>query len=178
MRYNQSESILRVHNLDDFSLRDDELFRISVFYLLFPLNDNTCTRSRTLIDYGWKQLKFSDELKKRLIKVSDYTSYVTPNADEETIKRKNLCVDDKRLLFGEKGAVEVSNTDSNLFYSILHHIRNCFAHGNYRLVLNEGKRLILFEDHTTCKGSQRITARMILEFTTLLNWIDVVSNNV
>ena len=176
MRYKKSESILNVRKTDDYILSTDDFFRIASFYLLFPLNDKTCIRSRTLLDYGWNQSRISDALKNELLGVSDYFSNVVTTVNDEIINQKNLRCDSNDLLHGEKGAVEIGRTDTNLFYSILHHIRNCLAHGNYRFAMNDEDKYVLFEDHTTNAGSQSITARLVLKLSTLMGWINVVSN--
>ena len=64
----------------------------------------------------------------------------------------------------------------NQFLSVFYHLRNAFAHCRLNMVDIDGECVFILEDviHEKKTNALKLSARMIIKKSTLLNWIDLI----
>lgn len=72
----------------------------------------------------------------------------------------------------------IYDTQKNQFLSVFYHIRNAFAHCRLNMIDVNGECVFIFEDVQPKKNTEqlKVSARMILQKSTLLKWIDIIEN--
>ena len=70
----------------------------------------------------------------------------------------------------EKEVICFRNNKNNQFISAFYHIRNALAHGRFCIQNVNGEDFFAFED----VGKNKVSARMILRKSTLLQWIELI----
>ena len=64
----------------------------------------------------------------------------------------------------------------NQSLSMFYHIRNALAHGRMNMVDVDGECIFIFEDVKKEKNKCKVSARMILKKSSLLQWIDIIES--
>ena len=165
-----------VVDIPDDELNNRDTKKIINFYLFHTPIEKVCELARPLERYGWHKPWSSPEyLDKKMaeattnenfLKKSEYVEDMT-GALESVGLLNNFTAD----LSCEKACIYAGKEDKYL--SVLHHIRNCFAHGRFR-IFRRGKGYDVyyaFEDMTT---TGHVSARMLIKQTTLKKWIDII----
>lgn len=111
-------------------------------------------------------------LKKKLIDtIPNYQHIVRSVETSEDMKRplKELKLD-KLEEDSMETKICIVDTCSNIFLSVFRHIRNGLAHGRFRFYQFEGGYFLFLEDIY----KKHVTARMILDVSILLKWINII----
>ena len=165
----------------DIGLPREQEAAIWDFYVTKSIASSASQR-RTISDYGWKNIPFKEMLSSAGI-LSNNVKILPATSINETLKKYNLDTgkanDEKEIEIDELKIVCLTPftiADENPpkakvgdAESVLTHIRNAFAHGN-TYFFDNGK--VLLED----KNSNVITARILIDVQTLLDWIPIVDN--
>ena len=158
---------------------DAELFRIVTFFVFHSPCPGLSSMGKPLSAYNWnkpwrkpfylnRQLRQAASTYNLLFSASTYENMrealSKANLLErfpDDIKTERICIYDKM---------------QNQFLSVFYHIRNAFAHCRLNMVDVDGECVFILEDVQPKKNSNqlRVSARMILRKTTLLNWIDII----
>ncbi len=175
---NTGSESLWIIDIPDSELNNKYTKRIINFYLFHtPVQDKSAL-SRPLSSYGWTDPWNAPEyLNRRLANIISNNNFLI-EAPRITDMRTPLQSAGLLESFPgdpteEKICIYAGN-DSQ-YYSVLKHIRNCFAHGRFSII-KKGRGydvFYIFED-ITASNSKNISARMILKQSTLLKWIDVI----
>lgn len=174
---NRSEDWLRWIAPEEFN--DEDLFRIVVFFVFHSPCSTLSSMSRTLDVYGWntpwgkpyylnKQLKRSSSNYNLLFSACNY------NAIEDALRNANLWKDFTNDLRTER--ICIYDNMHNQFLSVFYHIRNALAHCRINIVDVDGECVFIMEDVVPERKHDRLklSARMIIKKSTLLNWIDLI----
>ena len=165
--------------LDEYHLTISEAITLYSFFLIFPFYDSSSPKYRSLKDYGWEKETITNKLKKDLISVFNYDEFiefVPCSSFEKIVNERKLVVGNSHLHEQEKGIVERDKSKVHHFETITRHIRNCLAHSNYRLIMNNHTKMVLLEDRTTGQLPV-VNARFILKLDTLLSWIRAIDKS-
>lgn len=168
---------LRIIAPEEFN--DDELFRIVVFFVFHSPCKNTSAMRKTLSEYNWntpwrkpyylnKQLKEASSNSELLFSADTYDNL------ESALEQSNLLDDFPNQLTIERLAFH--DSEKNQFMSVFKHIRNSFSHGRLNIFNVDGECVFAFEDVVPKNNTNqlKISARMIIKKSTLLNWIDII----
>ena len=68
------------------------------------------------------------------------------------------------------------DSENNQFMSLFKHIRCAFAHGRVGVKKTDQESMYLMEDGWPYKGRLKVSARMVLKKSTLLNWIKIIQD--
>lgn len=172
---NRDEPWLRWIAPEEFNNAD--LFRIIVFFVFHSPCRTLSYMNRTLAEYGWHEpWKKPYQLRKQLIQVSTNCELLfsaeTYDTMDEELKKGNLYDGFPNNLHTER--ICVYNTMKNQFLSVFYHIRNSFAHGRLNMVDVDGECVFILEDVVKGDGRLKLSARMIIKKSTLLNWINLI----
>ena len=75
---------------------------------------------------------------------------------------------------GEERGIFCETVGESCYHKLFYHLRNCFAHGCFKLVSNNEDPVFIFEDRDRNKNSPNITARFVLKKSTLIAWASVI----
>lgn len=160
---------------------DKELFRIITFYVFHcPSKDSSYMR-KSLKEYGWntpwrKPYKLNNQLK--IVANNKHFIYSSSKLDniDVALHKSMLDIDFPNNLELER--VCIYDSKKNQFESIFYHIRNSFAHGRINMIDKDGECIFIMEDGKPNKDKTKfiVSARMIINKSTLLKWIDIIEN--
>ena len=159
-------------NIPDEELNEKNARKIINFYLFHTSLTDVCAIGVPLSQYGWSDPWRTEGLNARM--ASEATSdsfFVKAPAIEDmadSLTEAGL-LQFPPLSFEEK-VCSYCGKDSQ-YLSVLAHIRNCLAHGRFR-IYRQGRGydvFWIFEDKTT---SGNVSARMVIKQRTLLKWIE------
>lgn len=176
-KYVKEKSLLfNVKN--DYELSEDEYFLIHAFYLTFTPVSSESDMSLSYIDYGWNSNSYVDNgIKTRITKlfnIDDKKVFVVAskeNSLRQIYEMLNLNDNEKDYSFERIG---LSNSKgSNHFEKLLILVRNCLAHGAYRLKYCENIKMVIMQD----RKDSNVTGRAIIKLTTLLSIVELVDKN-
>ena len=174
-------------SLSQVEYTDNDFKKIIEFYVLHApiLKSDKSDRFgvRNLKEYGWRGSSDMNKLERGLLKISGMHSFcfIRSSTIKETLEQMmlgetNWCINHPRAVLKqdfnvkvyENGKIEIINKETRM-ECLFRHIRNALAH-NHVYVFSNGN--ILLEDVET-QGNE-ITARILLNSKTLLEWIDLV----
>ena len=167
-----------VVDISDDELNNKDTKRIINFYLFHTPIENVCAIARPLKNYGWNDPWHSPEnLNIKMANATTNDSFLKESKYVEDMKDsleeigfgENFLED----LTCEKACIYADHESQYL--SVLHHIRNCFAHGRFRIIRQGRGRDVYyaFEDMST---NENVTARMLIKQTTLKEWIKIIES--
>lgn len=159
------------------SLYDTKFYKIIKFYLLHsPCKDRSYTPI-LLENFGWVNPWHSVRFKELIHKTANFSDdnffYATKQEDFNIIWSHSGFQNDFYNIHGKEFVVFCHAGESNQYLDLLHHIRNSLAHGRYKLKEFDNKRYLYMEDVAPQDKGFRVTARMILTFHTLIEWIKI-----
>ena len=137
-------------------------------------------KQKNLVNYGWKnndidnsdaknQLKEFLDIKKSPFYYKKSIESLSTICKQNGLNYSNL----DRNFNHEKGVMKLYQ-DNNYYFSLFRHIRNCLAHGCYKLVYNKDNvKMFIMED----KKGKEITARFVFKLSTLLNFVHIIDKN-
>lgn len=184
LRYSKANSIIALDDRREGHLTNDEFAILYRFYVLEAPHPKQSSKCRSLASRDWRGIYSNGGLLDELTNILDLSSSSFVFLDLlESYDAKALC-ENLELAGCPLGDYEhercmVSETDgNNLYLKVFFRLRNCLAHGNFKLLESKnqsGELLFLMEDHTTNRGTQTVTARMIFRKQTLIRWAETVA---
>ena len=159
-------------------LEDNDLFRIVIFYVFHSPCVGLSAMGKTLQGYNWNtpwrtpyklnmQLKEASSNKELIFSAKSYGTM------SEALEKANLLDNFPSDLSKER--ICIYDCKKNQFLSVFFHIRNAFAHGRMNIVVDGEETIFILEDISNCQAEQcKVSARMIIRKSTLLNWIDLI----
>lgn len=161
---------------------DKDLFRIVIFFVFHSPCKDVSSMRKTLEEYGWtapwkKPYLLNKQLKQE---ASTYELLYSAKGYEEmdlALGKASLLNESFPSDFSRERVCIVDN-QKNQFLSVFYHIRNAFAHCRLNMVDVDGECVFIFEDVQPKKNVDKlkVSARMILQKSTLLRWIDIIEN--
>ena len=155
----------------------EELYRIVTFFVFQSPCPGLSARGRTLQEYGWtrpwakpyylnRQMKQSSSNYELLYSASAYDKM------SEALKKADLYENFPNDYSRER--ICIYDAKKNQFMSVFYHLRNAFAHCRLNMLDVDGECVFILEDVAPGRGQKKVSARMILRRSTLLNWIDLI----
>lgn len=174
---NESEPWLRWIAPEEFN--DESLFRIVTFFVFHSPCSTLSAMSKTLDKYGWntpwrKPYYLNRHLKRASTNYNLLFSAKNYDTMDEALKKANLYDNFPVDLKSER--ICVYDNMHNQFLSVFYHLRNAFAHCRLNMVDVDGECVFVLEDVINEKKTStlKLSARMIIKKSTILNWIDVI----
>ena len=170
---------------DEYKFTTDEYIILHLFYITHCMSNSASNKCKSLIDYGWTKNNIVDSgAKNELQKIFDIenTSQFDISGDNKSEKSLDALKNKYNLLpskldkdfIQEKGFIE-SNKNDNGYVCLFKHIRNCLAHGRYKLVYSKDNvKMVIMEDKNS---DNKITARLVLKLDTLIGFIHTIDKN-
>lgn len=156
---------------------DKQFLRIITFFVFHSPVDNLSARQISLSEYGWKiPWRKPWYLNKQLKQATSNYELLFSSASFKKMDEA-LTKADSRNSFPSNIAKEricIYDCQKNQFMSVFYHIRNAFAHGRFDLKLFNNEEYYILEDVQKDKRGLKVSARIILKKSTLLNWIDII----
>ena len=163
------------------SFNDEELFRIITFFVFHSPCSDLSSMSKTLSEYGWsapwqKPYYLNKQLKQLSSNYELLFSACRYDKMDTELEKANLKDNFPSDLSHER--ICFVNNKSNQFLSVFYHIRNAFAHCRLSIIEVDGECVFVFEDVQFNRNADKlkVSARMILRKSTLLNWIDLIES--
>lgn len=163
------------------NFNDNDLFRIVTFFVFHSPCPNLSYMGRTLQDYGWhtpwrqpyylnRQLKGTANNHDLIFSAKDYDSM------DNALAKSNMLENFPTELKRER--VCIYDNQRNQFMSVFYHLRNAFAHCRLNMVDVNGECVFILEDvqYKQNFNQFKVSARMILRKSTLLNWINLIED--
>lgn len=159
---------------------DKHFFRIVLFYVLHsPCKKGSFTRVDLEKEYNWKNPWYSDRFKELLNTVVGFNNNTFLFSESKKAFREMWERCDFNDVFwinqAKEFAVFSHVGESNPHLDLLHHIRNCLAHGRFtaRRINKSTDYYIYMEDVDEVSRELRVTARIAFKKSSLLKWIDI-----
>ena len=160
---------------------DQDLFKIVIFFVFHSPCANLSTMSKSLSDYGWntpwrkpyclnKQLRQTASTYNLIFSAKGY--------DEMEVALEKADLKDAFPSDFSRERICIYDNQGNQFLSVFYHFRNAFAHCRLNMVDVDGECVFILEDVQPKKNAEplKVSARMILRKSTLLNWIELIEN--
>ena len=174
---NESEPWLRWITPNEFN--DAELFRIVIFFVFHSPCPTLSAMGRQLADYNWntpwkKPYYLNRHLKRASTNYNLLFTAKSYDTMDVALKRGNLYDDFPSDLKTER--ICVYDNMHNQFLSVFYHIRNAFAHCRLNMIDVDGECVFVLEDivRDKKKNTLKLSARMVVKKSTLLNWINLI----
>ena len=160
---------------------DQDLFKIVIFFVFHSPCSNLSSMGKTLDEYGWSApWRKPYYLNKQLRQASLYelVVYSAKGYNEMDVALEKADLKETFPSDFSRERICIYDNQGNQFLSVFYHIRNAFAHCRLNMVDVDGECVFIFEDVQPKKNSNqlKVSARMILRKSTLLNWIDLIEN--
>ena len=173
-------------SLRESSFSEHECSILWDFYVSHAISEKN--RVDNLLTYGWAQTTSKKDghpaLEKSLADAAGLTEFhlIRSSDIKDTLNAMNLtgariCIEHPRAVMkwnaiakvNEDEKLEFANSESRVT-CILRHVRNSLAHNNTYFFQNG---MIMLED----KENTKITARILMRQSALLNWIEIIDRN-
>ena len=163
---------------------DNDLYKIILFFVIFSPCPKYCTQGRTLQFYKWKDKPWStnkylkDKLdsgvfsdKKKYFQCADHIIDLV-----DAVRKADL--EEDFYLHREIERVAFFNLEKNEYMSLFHHIRCALAHGRIAMFEEQDTDDMIFvmENGSDSGVVFQVKARMVLRKSTLIKWIDIITN--
>lgn len=176
-QYKKENSILG-DLLDEYSLTENEYYKLYSFYVTYSLCGNQSSKKKTFADYGWssesiKNTALGQELK-RIVDLGN-ANFVFTEQDELKEKFDELLLCDGAVtdLSFERCVIGKTNAP-NKYMKLFYRVRDGFAHGKFCLRLsNNDEKMVIIQDDDT----HNVTGRIVIKLSTLLSFIDAIDIN-
>lgn len=159
---------------------DEDLHRIIVFYVFHTPCKRLSKNSIQIESYGWDNPWLKKNPRAMLFEFAkfDASRFVSANKLVDMQKKcaeSNLSTD----FFNNRLTQRVCfyNCESNEWISLFYHIRNALAHGRIAMFPNGDDITFVMEDGKSANKEGEgfyVSARMVLNKSTLLDWIDIL----
>lgn len=161
-------------------IEDDEFKAIFIFFVLNTPCSELSSRARTIRSHGWtapwrKPFYLNRQLKQQ---ASNYNILFSASKYDELDDALQKChlsqfppenIADERISFYDN--------KNNQFMSVFYHLRNSLAHGRFNTMQSGNDWVFILEDVAPYKNQQKkVSARMIIRKSTLLSWIELITN--
>ena len=183
----QTEIDSKIMSISKMNFTSEQVVAIIEFFLFFApvLKSDKKAHSfglKSLRDYGWSGTSSMTKLEGQLLRSSGIGIFCFIKSDsiDETLKTMNLgdkiCTVHPRavmkqnikLVSFEDGSAEVRQQETRM-ECLFRHVRNSIAHNRTYLFDNDN---IMLEDSD---DNGKISARIVMPRTSLLNWISIVT---
>lgn len=163
---------------------DEDLKKLILFFVINTPCTDLSSSGIPLSEYGWgKDVWKNDKLKNILFDIAGIKRNSSFVVAKKATDMKAACekADMKKDFHKNrsKERVVIYKGQYNEFLSICYHIRNAFAHGRLAMYGIDNERDIVFalEDGINIKttGKFEVRSRMILKKSTLLKWIEIIT---
>ena len=178
-KYTKAGSIIG-HNPDDYSLTQNEYYRIYSFYVTYCMCENLSAKKKQFINYGWRSNNIngtdSTDLREALTDVLDLvkrkTKFVFTEKDELEDLFTEYDLEDGALTDLDNERFVIGKTPGdNKYLRLFYRLRNGFAHGLFDLrYSSRNEKMVVIEDH----NSSNVNARIVLKLDTLIWFINAV----
>ena len=172
---NETEEWLQRNINQEFA--NGDFFRIVMFYILHSPCKKGSYNPVKLESYGWKNPWHGKALKNLIDTAAGFTEktcfYAEAQKDFKELWSGSGFDDNFYDIKDLEFAVFTHVGESNSYLDLLHHIRNCFAHGRFTAQKHNKEYYIFMEDVKPEHGKLIVNARMILKRSTLIKWIDI-----
>lgn len=177
----------RINSISCAGYSDEEFKKIIEFYLFnaptLKNNRNNQFGLKSLKSYGWRGNSDMCKLERELLKAANMSSFcfvksssIALTLNQMLLGSEKWCIFHLRAVLNqeyncdvlETGKVEITNKETRM-ECLFRHIRNSLAH-NHVYVFSNGN--IVLEDTDAQNG--KITARILLNKSTLLEWIRII----
>lgn len=182
-RYIVANSIIHADTHCEMALEDDLLAPLYRYFVLETPSGDLSDQSVSFADRGWEK-GLSGALKNAMNNVLDIDDpndfLFTTSGESLKTEFRNYKLETPPLndLARERGVIGVTPSEKTNYGKLFRHIRNCLAHGNFKLIrVDDCSPVFVFEDRERrgeSGGSPNVTARFLLKSTTLQGWIDVL----
>ena len=167
--------------IDPKRFNDTSLNRITTFFLFHTPCEGLSAMGITLENRGWKEqwkkpIWLNRQLKDKSSNPKLLFSSRILNDMKRALKEADLLGDFPPDNYTER--IGLHDNKNNQFMSVFYHLRNTFAHGRFKMVEIEDDVMFYFEDISPQKDKNgyRVSARMVLRQSTLLNWIELIES--
>ena len=172
---NETEEWLQRNINQEFA--NGDFFRIVMFYILRSPCKKGSYNPVKLESYGWKNPWHGKALKNLIDTAAGFTEktyfYAEAQKDFKELWRRSGFNDSFYDIQGVEMAVFTYVGESNPYLDLLHHVRNCLAHGRFTAQKHKNEYYIFMEDVKVEHGKLIVNARIILKRSTLTKWIDI-----
>ena len=167
--------------LDNSIYTDPRFHKILFFYVINTPVIELSSRAIDLKEYGWnnpwnKKYYLNRQLKGCSINSKLIYSAKTYNDMDVTLEKAALKYSFPSDYSFER--IAIYNNKKNQFISTFYHIRNSLAHGRFNIQIAETSDdwVFIFEDvvKNIKTGKCKLSARMVLNLSTLLAWIQLI----
>ena len=184
-----SDTSAWIKKIPSEQLQDADFVRIVNFFVFHSPCKGLSAMGVSLAEYGWsnpwkspfylnKQLRQAATNYELLFSAQNRTSKKNQSAVENKEAKKDMMemaleksgLKDHFPHSFEKEVICFRNNKNNQFISAFYHIRNALAHGRFCIQNVNGEDFFAFED----VGKNKVSARMILRKSTLLQWIELI----
>ena len=177
-RYLVRKTILGTED-DEYQLTQLQAYRLYAFYVTYSMCATQSFKKRTLIDYGWPSNHVTQkDIKAALANVlilNRNENFVFTNDDDLKTRFEQLSLCDGVIedLSFERAVIAKTSVDNN-YLKLFYRIRNCLAHGKFRLRISDAhEKMVILQDDDT----KNVTARIVIRLDTLLEFVDVIDRN-
>lgn len=167
-------------NESDYALIAPYAEKLYRFYVLENPVDRLSAHCVGLAERGWESpWKYPEHLNRKIKDASNsahlFFSAARLEDVEDALKRAGLL---EAHEIPEYETACFFNSERNQVMSCFCHIRNSFCHGRFKAFARNGEPWLALEDKSTQgvkgKDGKKLSARMVLRLSTLLQWIDIV----
>ena len=172
------EKSLIFNVVDDYKMSVEEYYFLHMFYLTHTLASSESNLSFSYIEYGWNSNSYlSNGAKKEICKLFDLENenvfmIASETNDLKSIFSKLKLTDNEDDYSFERVGI-ANQKGSNRFEKLLILIRNCLAHGAYRLKYYDDVKMVIMQD----QKDRNVTGRAIIKLSTLLSIAKAIDKN-
>lgn len=160
-------------------LPDQDFLALFRFYVLYSPCNNASLKGISLKERGWEGGIWSNGLGKLLDEAKPKSSGpfhlpIKDNGKQLHQLFAEASLEDGKLsdVSTERAVTTISKRSENIYLRLFRHVRNCFAHGRFKYLVNKDspEGMFVMED----RDRDNYTARMVLGKTTLLSWARII----
>lgn len=175
----RSHNTILVDYENERELPDQDLLALFRFYVLYSPCDNASLKGISLKERGWQGNIRSNGLGKLLDEEIPKGSgpFYLPAIDNGANLRQLFAharLADGKLseISTERAVTTLGKRSESQYLRLFRHVRNCFAHGRFKYLVNEDspEGIFVIED----RDRDNYTARMVLGKATLLSWARII----
>lgn len=177
-QYKKSSSILSCDRRRELDLKDSDLLTLFKVFVIETPTKGQSQKARDLMSYGWEteeERKLLYQKLQLLMPVDRSQFRVVGQITRRDLEEVDLGDGHVSDIVRERAVIKKTR-QNNRYMHLMHHVRNCLCHGNYKMVADaKDEPVILLEDHEAT-GAHYITMRAVLRLETLIRWADLIRN--
>lgn len=163
---------------NDYELSTEEYALLYMFYLTHTLVSTESDMSFSYVEYGWNSNSYvSNGAKKEMRKLFDFENekvfMMASEANDLKSIYNKLKLNDNESDYSSERVALSNQKGSNQFEKFLILVRNCLAHGAYRLKYYNDVKMVIMQD----QKDRNVTGRAIIKLSTLLDIVKAIDKN-